>query len=997
MSKKPNSARRKADVEEALSSWLGTPAAKETAGKDKDKEKEKEKTHETPALRGDLEKGRLTSMKEALKSSRLTERMGSFVHRGRAATTATTGEQNQQQNSNNNNGSSQTTATVGDDHHKQQLQAAVSSFGSTRSVQHSADGAAATLTKSASADAASSKSVDMSSSSASATASAAAAASSSTVSSSSGGGDSSASAALVVVKSSTADKHKLNASSPLVRAYVDRTLELLCLALDSDVRQAKAPIIEALNATMHGVDSAQSGLMPPHARRGLATLVDVTQTFLAEQERLDKIVRIQSLWRKRVLRAKYRALDAAERRVLVARAKVFRELVVNERSYLRKLDVLCERYLQPVRTSLLGSSSGSGAAGGSLLDIADLPLIFANVEELRTAHRRFLRAIEIEEARWPYFESIGKLFLQFAPSLRGYGVYFENYRLSCDSLERLRTGKTRRKDWIAFLASVDGSGGSASSSSSSSSDGTDRLLALLRAPLEQVPQYEKRLLQLRDATPVDHADYACVVDAFSLMKQSCTVLRGHFERSVRTAAVLGVQRRLTGFEGPLNLLDRPQRQLVGEGDLANKRHIFLFSDLCILAKSVGVDQFKVVLPMIELDGAELAEPPAEDKFYERSFLIATASGAQRTIVCNSAADKDRWITSLSGCFEAQLKDRIFGLTLAEVLEHQKELCANSGSDDGTESGSGGDDDDDDDDDDDGDGEGDDVDGDASFDEDCDDTDASVAAFQRWLARHARGTQGKLVPSIVRLCVTFLCKADVLRAEGIFRVSGTKQHIDQFRRAIDRGETITFDSATTSPHDVTGLLKLFLRELAQPLLPFACFQPLLDAQNSLSGGALLERIASIVASDLPPPNRATLAYLLRFVRFAAKFSESSKMTSRNLSLVVSPNLLRPKVESIEATLAQPTINDVVESLIVNYTRIFCSKSSGSKGAETATAAASSETATDKAPKSSSKRRLTKSTSARLDKSLGAKKKSADKTRSRSRSKGRRRKGKVSKED
>ena len=55
----------------------------------------------------------------------------------------------------------------------------------------------------------------------------------------------------------------------------------------------------------------------------------------------------------------------------------------------------------------------------------------------------------------------------------------------------------------------------------------------------------------------------------------------------------------------------------------------------------------------------------------------------------------------------------------------------------------------------------------------------------------------------------------MKEEGIFRLSGSSTHIKELREAFDRGEEVDL-TLVKDEHVVTGLLKLYFRELPEPL-------------------------------------------------------------------------------------------------------------------------------------------------------------------------------------
>jgi hypothetical protein len=55
----------------------------------------------------------------------------------------------------------------------------------------------------------------------------------------------------------------------------------------------------------------------------------------------------------------------------------------------------------------------------------------------------------------------------------------------------------------------------------------------------------------------------------------------------------------------------------------------------------------------------------------------------------------------------------------------------------------------------------------------------------------------------------------IKEEGIFRLSGSSTHIKELRESVDRGEELDL-TPVRDEHVVTGLLKLYFRELPESL-------------------------------------------------------------------------------------------------------------------------------------------------------------------------------------
>ncbi|NXS46083.1 RHG15 protein, partial [Balaeniceps rex] len=122
------------------------------------------------------------------------------------------------------------------------------------------------------------------------------------------------------------------------------------------------------------------------------------------------------------------------------------------------------------------------------------------------------------------------------------------------------------------------------------------------------------------------------------------------------------------------------------------------------------------------------------------------------------------------------------------------------------------------------------------------------------------------------------------------------------------------------HVVTGALKLFFRELPEPLVPYRLFDPFIEATKLPDPQKQVEQMAELVQS-LPPANYATLRYLLAHLCRVMERVDVNHMTRQNIGIVFGPTLLRSEREpgSLAAGMAQQ--NQAVELLLAHFDRIF----------------------------------------------------------------------------
>ncbi|XP_062874046.1 rho GTPase-activating protein 25 [Trichomycterus rosablanca] len=178
-----------------------------------------------------------------------------------------------------------------------------------------------------------------------------------------------------------------------------------------------------------------------------------------------------------------------------------------------------------------------------------------------------------------------------------------------------------------------------------------------------------------------------------------------------------------------------------------------------------------------------------------------------------------------------------------------------------------------------------------------------------------------VPMLVEKCAEFI-KEHGLDEEGIFRLPGQENQVKQFREAFDAGERPSFPS-DTDVHTVASLLKLYLRELPEPVVPWTQYQDFLDSTLTLdtttaSGKEKLEKQISL----LPKDNYNLLSYICRFLFEVQQHSKVNKMSVENLATVMGVNLFKPQVEDAFSMMkGTPMIQKVMTVMIRHHELLF----------------------------------------------------------------------------
>uniref|UniRef100_A0A8C2BHI8 Rho GTPase activating protein 9 n=1 Tax=Cyprinus carpio TaxID=7962 RepID=A0A8C2BHI8_CYPCA len=176
-----------------------------------------------------------------------------------------------------------------------------------------------------------------------------------------------------------------------------------------------------------------------------------------------------------------------------------------------------------------------------------------------------------------------------------------------------------------------------------------------------------------------------------------------------------------------------------------------------------------------------------------------------------------------------------------------------------------------------------------------------------------------VPQFVRKC-TDAVERKGLETDGIYRVSGNLAVIQKLRFAVNHERLDLDDPQWEDIHVITGALKLFFRELPEPLVPYGFFQDIVETVKLSDYEEKVERLKHLVLS-MPPPNHHTLRHMIQHLRRVMECSDSNRMTTQNIGIVFGPTLMRPENESGNMAINMVYQNQAVELLLSEYQQIF----------------------------------------------------------------------------
>lgn len=149
-----------------------------------------------------------------------------------------------------------------------------------------------------------------------------------------------------------------------------------------------------------------------------------------------------------------------------------------------------------------------------------------------------------------------------------------------------------------------------------------------------------------------------------------------------------------------------------------------------------------------------------------------------------------------------------------------------------------------------------------------------------------------IPRIMKFLTDAILKLNGCHTEGIFRVPGDVDQITELRCRVEKKN---YDlNGCTDPNVPASLLKLWLRELAEPLIPTSVYDECTQiGKTENEEGANAGQKAWELVQTLPEMNRLVIVYMIDFLRIIAEPENQpyTKMTKDNLAMVFAPNFLR----------------------------------------------------------------------------------------------------------
>ncbi|KAH3764527.1 guanine nucleotide exchange factor [Pelomyxa schiedti] len=323
------------------------------------------------------------------------------------------------------------------------------------------------------------------------------------------------------------------------------------------------------------------------------------------------------------------------------RKKVAEEILSTEVFYVRQLDTIIEKFVEPMKTNGMGCSKD------------EIFQIFSNIQVIRNCHDRLKDTINHALTSWGDNSGLGAIFQQ-TTWIKFYKYYVNNYGVCMTTLKSTSDKYPEFKHYLESLNYTPTLGGL-------------NLEGLLIAPVQRIPRYVLLLTDLLKSTPRTHPDHTQLKEALATIKELADYINEHKHYSDNVCDLQVIQAKFIDFTGPPLTLNA-KRHLIKDGPILidkEKDHLWIFSDIAIITraeqkKGAGLFKYKQCLQL------KTATVQAEEAC---KFRIVSMEGAFRCQAA-SAPEREIWVKALNDALTLARDTMIKSLFVDEVSESE---------------------------------------------------------------------------------------------------------------------------------------------------------------------------------------------------------------------------------------------------------------------------------------------------------------------------------------
>lgn len=351
-----------------------------------------------------------------------------------------------------------------------------------------------------------------------------------------------------------------------------------------------------------------------------------------------KVSEVQALYRKTHLKKRLRSLvieykDSKCSQEQKQRARVLREVVATEQTYVQSLYQCIKFFLVPLKEKAKDNRW--------IMTLEDVHRLFSTIEVIHQFNAEFSQQLDKRMAEWPNVNTFGDIFLQMVPMMKMYTTYINEY----DGATAVWTKYSVKQEFADYIAQL-----------RKNSGGRLDLVSMLIQPVQRLPRYEMLLKELLKHTPSTHVDYENLVEAIERIKELNEYVNERKRQTDNRNFIIKLQEQIT--EMPLVMVT-PSRMFIKHGELTGasvklpkkrKSMVFLFNDLVVRAKVVKPNEKYVFEEYAGLSGLGLGA------LQGLNFALKRPEGDWE-FNCASEAEAKMWYGEFKNAIEArQLQD-----------------------------------------------------------------------------------------------------------------------------------------------------------------------------------------------------------------------------------------------------------------------------------------------------------------------------------------------------
>ena len=495
----------------------------------------------------------------------------------------------------------------------------------------------------------------------------------------------------------------------------------------------------------------------------------------------------------------------------------------------------------------------------SVLSSSDTKTLFSNIEEIADVHVMLGGGLSDIQEKFPSIDEVGTFLMKMAPQLKVYGKYVNNFKTATDILQKNLESNKKFQQFIAEKEQT-----------------APKLIqdiplkSLLSLPVNHLNTYQYHLKLLTEHTPPGHKGFKDLENAFRMMDAVTQYIGDSLAGASNQAKIAELQKRIIAPKNYVlakqnKLLQREKFLVQTKKDKYNG-YLVLF-DKCLLVCKLKKDNLSVKHD-INLEHTEISDevtPVGEADKKGLFCIVIQYSEDHLNLEVNSVEKISLYCEKI--------------LTKHFWLDELRNAVNNCQKD---------------------------------------------RIFGKPLRDIFQRTDTvNYIPFIVKQTVEALLKDDKIKVEGIFRISGKKESMEEMRSKIDKGpqeqQQSRVDFTKVPVHDVTGMLKLFFRMLPEPLFTFDMYPKFMQLYKENEGDdeAIIKGSVRLLREGLPKGNLILTAYMLEFFSQVILHAKENMMKAPNISIVFAPNFIRPQEETIEYSLQVVRINYIFELLVSHF--------------------------------------------------------------------------------